>query len=80
MKEGGKEGGGKEGAIDAEANSLDLLRAVIFIIILTSVTIQTTQDLRTDTDPLSDLELRDLITDMSDFSNNLMSRTNPFSR
>ena len=53
------------------------MSTVVLVVRVTPITIQTTQDLSSDTDSLSDLEFRDIGSDVGDFSNDLVSWDNP---
>jgi hypothetical protein len=58
--------------------SVNGLSTVVLIVRVTPITIQTRQDLSSNTNSLSDLEFGNIFTDMSDFSNDLVSWNNPF--
>lgn len=51
---------------------------VVLIVRVTPITIQTGQDLSSNTDSLADLELGNVFTDVGDLSDNLVSGDNPF--
>lgn len=57
--------------------SVDHLRAVVFVVVLASVAFQARVDLSSNTDPVADLELGNFVTDVSDFSDNLVAWANP---
>jgi hypothetical protein len=56
---------------------VDGLGTVVLVVRVTPVAVQTTQDLCSNTDSLSDLEFGNLITNVGDLSDNLVSRDNP---
>jgi hypothetical protein len=56
---------------------VDHFGTVVFIVVFTSVALQTRVDLGSNTDSLADLELGNLVSDMSDFSDNLVAWANP---
>lgn len=68
-----------EGHTKRSVVSVDRLSTVVLIVRVTPITIQTRQDLSTNTNSLSDLEFRNIFTDVSDFSNDFVSWNDPFS-
>jgi hypothetical protein len=58
-------------------DSLDLLRAVLLVVGLASRAVETTQDLSSDTDTLSNLELFDLVSDVGDLAYDLVAWNAP---
>lgn len=62
----------------AEWDLLDLLGAVIFIVILAPITLQTTVNLCSHSNPLSNFKLGHFISYMGDLSDNFVSWYDPF--
>jgi hypothetical protein len=58
--------------------SVDRFGAVVLVVVVASITVQTTENLCSNTDSLTDLELGDFVSDVGDSSDNLVSWANPF--
>ena len=54
------------------------LGTVVLVVRVTPITIQTRQDLSSDTDSLSDLEFGNIFTDVGDLSDDFVSWNDPF--
>lgn len=68
---------GGEGLTEGSVVGVDRLSAVVLVVRVTPVTIQTRQDLGSNTDSLSDLELGNVASDVGDLSDNLVSGYDP---
>ena len=68
---------GTEGLTEGSVVGVDRLSTVVLVVRVTPVTIQTIQNLGSNTDSLSNLELGNVASDMGDFSDNLVTGYDP---
>jgi hypothetical protein len=68
----------KEKRTERSVVSVNRLSTVVLIVRVTPITIQTRQDLSSNTNSLSDLEFGNIFTDVGNLSNDFVSWNNPF--